>query len=225
MLFPSDMRSIIKRFIHPFLKWRYHWRQRKPRPYSYKGISIIVYPHVFSPESTISTEILVDFIENLPLADKKVLELGAGSGLVSFFSIHHGAEVTASDISEMAIEGLTKNASALAVPLQVVHSDLFDTIEGTFDYIFINPPYYPKNPTSTADKAWYCGEKFEYFDHLFNQLKSRPLEDEYVVMILSEDCDLETINRLALKHYLQLELVAEQTKWGEKNRIFRLNAY
>lgn len=219
------MRGIVKRIVHPFLKWRYNWRQRKPRSYSYKGISIVVYPKVFSPESTISTEIMVDYIETLDLDSKSVLELGAGNGLISFFSLSKGAKVTASDISAEALEGLNKNAKSLGVSLSVVHSDLFEKLPESFDFVFINPPYYPKNPQSISDKAWFCGEHFEYFEALFNQLKTRQLREEFVLMILSQDCDLETINRIALKHYLQLELLQEKTKWGEKNYIFKLSEY
>jgi len=48
---------------------------------------------------------------------------------------------------------------------------LFDRIETKeFDYIIINPPYFPKNPNKEEEFAWFCGNDFQYFKKLFNQI-------------------------------------------------------
>ena len=216
------MRKLIKRILHPFLKRRYNRLAKNPRPFSYKGIDLTIYPGVFSPEMTISTKIFVDFLSKLDLKSQKVLELGAGSGLISFFAAKNGAKVTASDISDAAIEGLKLNSSQLDLPIEIIKSDLFENINNSFDYLFINPPYYPKQPKTIEEKAWFCGQDFEYFEDLFKALLDRAYLKEKVLLILSQDCDLERINRISLKYYLRMSLIHQSTAFGEKNMIYEL---
>ena len=59
---------------------------------------------------------------------------------------------------------------------------MFDKIEKVnFDYIVINPPYFPKNPKSEKEFAWFCGSDFEYFKKLFSQLKDYKTRFKYCI--------------------------------------------
>ena len=216
------MRNLIKRILHLFLKRRYNRLAKNPRPFSYKGIDITIYPGVFSPEMTIGTKIFVNFLDDLELYDQKVLELGAGSGLISFYAAKKGAKVTASDISDAVIDGLKLNSDQLDLSIEIIKSDLFENINDSFDYIFINPPYYPKQPKTIEEKAWFCGSDFEYFEKLFKALLDRAYLKEKTLIILSQDCDLEKINRTSLKYYFRMNLIHESTAFGEKNMIYEL---
>lgn len=42
-----------------------------------------MHPEVFPPHYTISTKILLDFIDGLDIDKKSLLELGCGSGIIS----------------------------------------------------------------------------------------------------------------------------------------------
>jgi release factor glutamine methyltransferase len=167
--------------------------------------------------------LLLQFIEPLSLKEKKVLELGCGCGIISILAAKKGAQVTASDINSTALKALEKNAAKNTVLIDVVLSDLFENLNGqSFDFIIINPPYYPRNPVSIAENAWFCGENFEYFEKLFSQLPTFITVQNKIYMILSEDCDLQKIKAIALKNEITFELLLEKKVVAEKNYIYQL---
>src|SRR5688572_16208953 len=81
----------------------------KERRYRYKGIEMVIPPQVFHPGFFSSTKLLLNYIASHPLNNHSLLELGAGSGLISIFAAKKGAEVMASDINSIAIRYLHKN--------------------------------------------------------------------------------------------------------------------
>jgi len=219
----SKLRSIIKRITKPFLNAGLKFYYRKPRKYFYQDIEVIVHPEVFPPHLTLSTKILLDFISELNLKNKTFLELGCGSGIISLFANKKGAKVTASDINKTALEYLEKALGKNNLKVDCVYSNLFENLQGKhFEYIIINPPYYPKKPKNTKEQAWFCGENFEYFKTLFKQLPPFISEENQTFMILSEDCEIEKIKSIVSKNNIQFETVFETKKAGEVNTIFRI---
>jgi len=216
-------RNFIKKIIHPFLRRGLQYYYRKPRSYTYKGVTTIVHPDVFPPHLTLSTKILLDFISAINLNQKTFLELGCGSGIISLFASKKGALVTASDINMVALEQLEIASSKNELPINCLHSNLFEEISKShFDYIVINPPYYPKSPETIKQRAWYCGTSFEYFEELFEQIPSYLFKENKTYMILSEDCEIETIERIASKNQVLFYQVFETIVAAEKNYIFQL---
>ncbi|WP_298155901.1 methyltransferase [Flavobacterium sp.] len=217
------MKFILKRIFSPFLKKASSLYLRKPRNFSYNGISVMVMPSVFPPFMTHSTKILVDFITPIELSGKTFLELGCGCGIVSISAAKKGAIVTATDINETALAALEKNGRINDVKLDILYSDLFQNLhERYYDFIIINPPYYPRNPKSIAENAWFCGEDFNYFENLFLQLPQFTTLDNQIYMILSEDCALEKIEAIALKNGMVFNSILEKKVVGEKNYIFKI---
>ncbi len=218
------MRKLIKKIAFPLLNKWYQAKTKKTSNYSKEGIEITIYPGVFHPGVFLSTNIFIDFLKNTNLSGLSFLELGAGSGMISFYAANQGAIVTATDINTNAIEGLRFNSKATQIPIQVVKSNLFENVSpNDFDWIIINPPYYPKNALNEKDQAFYCGEDFDYFKKLFQQLKqSWERETAQIMMILSEDCDIERISMIANNHGIILEQDSEVTKRGELNVIYRI---
>lgn len=195
----------------------------KPRIYKYKNIGLIIPPSVFHPGFFFSTKILLKYISHLDVQQKSFLELGAGSGLISIYVARKTAKVTATDINPIAIEYLKKNQILNNVQLNIILSDLFQSIPlQSFDIIAINPPYYKKNPASYAEYAWYGGENGEYFQKLFSSLKNYIHRESLVLMILSEDCDILMITRFALDNHLYLRFISETKTVWEKNNIYQI---
>ena len=217
------MRTFLKKITFPFLKFGLNWYYSKPRKYTYANSFVTVHPDVFPPQLTFSTKILLDFIKDLPIQNKTFLELGCGSGILSIYATKKGAIVTATDINKTALEFLEKAAVDNSVVLTITESNLFEKLENrAFDFIIINPPYYAKNPSSIKENAWFCGENFEYFEQLFNQIPSFITSINEVYMILSQDCELEKIKSIALKNEIIFQLVKEKKVIAEKNYIFKL---
>jgi release factor glutamine methyltransferase len=219
----SNMRQFLKIITHPFLKLGLKLYYHKPRNYCYDQICIKVHPDVFPPHLTISTKILLNFIKPLDLVGKSFLELGCGSGIIALFAAKKGAVVTASDVNQKALDFLIKNAKTNNLIIETVYSDLFQNLSKSFDYIIINPPYYPKEPKNIKEKAWFCGENFEYFKKLFSQLTLFNNTNCTIYMILSQDCAIEHIIKMAEIEELKMQIIYETKQNFENNFIFVLS--
>lgn len=217
-----SFRNITKRFLKPFFKFWYDKKGSKKRTITYKKIELKLFPKVFSPLFTLSTKILLKFIDGLDIKNKKFLELGAGSGIISFFASSEGAYVTASEIAEPALDGLYYNNKKLDANITIIESNLFDKLDQVYDIIIINPPYYPKEPKNDEEIAWFCGSNFEYFNKLFSSIHQVVDSNTQTYMILSEDCNLDAIKSIADKNGYVFKLVFQKIKWFEKNFIFKI---
>lgn len=222
------MRTFAKKllnFFHPLLRPLAQAYLAGERAYSRQGITVRISPGVFHPGFFFSTRVLSDYLQSQDLRNRKVLELGAGSGYLSIYCSKRGARVTATDINPQALKNCVDNARRNKVAVDVVESDLFDRVApDEFDLIIINPPYYPKAVRDNRDMAWYCGENFEYFEKLSVQLKEKRKTANQVIMILSEDCDLKTIGGIFNSQRLHLKEIFAMQKLGEWNYIFEIRS-
>ena len=195
----------------------------KTRVYKYGDIRLEIPPEVFHPGFFFSTRLLLNHIKQLPLHGKKFLEPGCGSGLISIFAAQKGASVTATDINHFAIEAIKKNSLTNHVEITIVQSDLFVSVPPEkFDIIAINPPYYKKQPLTSKDYAWFCGENGEYFENLFKGLHNYIHNHSEIYMVLFEGCDLDMIKDNASKNGFQLILVQTHKNMLEKNFIYKI---
>jgi release factor glutamine methyltransferase len=195
----------------------------KTRTYRYGKLRLQIPKEVFHPGLFFSTKVLLQYLESLPVAGKTFLELGAGSGLISFVTSQRGAHVTAIDINPVAVAYLHKNSESNRVPIRVLESDLFRAVPSErFDIIAINPPYYKKDPESAAEHAWYCGKEGQYFSRLFEQIGPFMHAQSAGLMILSDECDLQMIRKIAADNGYTLDQVLEKKIFSEQLYIFRI---
>lgn len=218
------MRPLAKKILFPILRRWYEKKTQKVNKYSRHGIAIRVLPSVFHPGVFLSTNIFIEFLKGKTLHEKRILELGAGSGMISLFCAKQGALITATDVNPVALDGLRSNAQKNQLSVAVLASDLFENVDpNAFDMILINPPYYPKNPANDQEHAFYCGSNFEYFERLFQQLQEWSSDaSTEILMILSEDCDLERITTIATSNQLVMESRHSVRKRFEKNTIYAI---
>ena len=217
------MQNISKKFTQWFLQPIISRRISRASEYVYHGITLHIPAGVFHPKYFFSTKYLLKQLTALPLQDQTFLELGAGNGLISISAAKHGAQVTASDISELVVKTLKQNALDNNVSIQIIKSDLFNQIpKQTFDIIAINPPYYPKQARNDLEMAWYCGVNFEYFQALFSQIKDYMDTSSIVLMVLSDGCDIAKITSIAKTNGLSFTLFHQQKIWWENEFIFRI---
>ena len=71
----------------------------------------------------------------------RVLDVGTGTGNIAIALAKFGCDVTASDISKLALRTAAANARRQGIVLRTVRSDLLASIDGRFDLIAFNPPY------------------------------------------------------------------------------------
>ncbi len=215
----TAIKKIVSRTYKPFLE-KY---LSKKRIYTHGGIRLEIPPEVFHPGFFTSTQFLFQYIRKLELKNKNFLELGAGNGLISIYATKHKAKVTATDINPVAIEYLQGNSQANKVQLSIIHSDLFDKIQKQlFDVIAINPPYYKNDPQTLLDYAWYCGENGEFFCRLFAQLSDFVNQNSDVTMVLCDGCDIEMIEREAIRNKFMMKCVETKQTLIEKNFIYKI---
>lgn len=112
----------------------------------FMGYSFAVDERVLIPRQ--DTECLVEMaVEQMRRSPEpcRVLDLCTGSGCigVSVKLLCPQAQVVLSDVSEGALAVAGENARRLGAPVELVQGDLFENVQGTFDYILSNPPYIP----------------------------------------------------------------------------------
>jgi len=220
---PNPFRKLLKRVLAPILKPIDSWYSSDSRTWKYKGVRAVVLPGVFHPGLFLSTKILARYLNKQAISSQRTLELGCGSGWLSAFMANQGAIATASDINPNAVENARANAVLNNLDIEAVQSDLFVGLANRqFDWIIINPPYYPKQPRNPEEHAWFCGAEFEYFQRLFAELPKHIATNGQALMILSEDCALEKIEAIANAHSMHMELAHCERRLLEWNYIFRL---
>ena len=97
------------------------------------------------PDTERLIEIVLERAKDLDV--KNVLDIGTGSGAIAITlkSEFQNISVTATDISNDALEVAKENATTLGFAVDFLQSDLFSEITQTFDIIVSNPPYVSEN--------------------------------------------------------------------------------
>lgn len=102
------------------------------------------------------TEVLVEEgIKIIKEQNMEVLDLCTGSGAIAISIAHYcqNSTVTATDISQEALEVARKNVNLNNVNIEFIESNLFDKLtERSFDIILSNPPYIETDIIKTLEK-------------------------------------------------------------------------
>lgn len=102
------------------------------------------------------TEVLVEEgIKIIIEQNMEVLDLCTGSGAIAISIAHYcqNSTVTATDVSQEALDVARKNANSNNVNIEFIESDLFDELaERSFDIILSNPPYIETDIINTLEK-------------------------------------------------------------------------
>jgi len=102
------------------------------------------------------TEELVQMILAENEQDRRtVLDIGTGSGAIALALAEKRKEweITASDVSEKALELAQLNAKRHQISLNFILSDVFENIQEQYDIIVSNPPYIAFDETYEMDQS------------------------------------------------------------------------
>ena len=121
-------------------------------------------------------------------AKTNAIEIGVGSGVLSFQLIQNGFEnIFATDINKNAIIGLAQESKRLGYEDKITlnHGDLFENCNEKADVIVFNPPWLKAKHTieDGIDKAMYYEE--ELFDRFFEQAQNHLTPNGKIVLIFS----------------------------------------
>ncbi|MEM9332672.1 MAG: peptide chain release factor N(5)-glutamine methyltransferase [Pseudomonadota bacterium] len=123
--------------LHRILQWR-----------EFYGRRFDISPETLIPRP--DTETLIDSVLATVgdrSASLKILDMGTGTGNigVTLAAELPSSHVIVADFSREALKTAVKNAGTHGVAGRVtaVHTDLFDTVTGSFDLLVSNPPYIP----------------------------------------------------------------------------------
>lgn len=108
----------------PINKFEYWQNKKRAKIYDYQ---------TSKPDyNTILNELFVDHVEEYINKDAKILDVGAGTGVVSLEISKRGYDVTAADISKEMLEHISKKNNKI----KIIQGDVFKIVtEGKFDCI------------------------------------------------------------------------------------------
>ena len=94
---------------------------------------------IFSPDHVDPASDLL--IHRVPQLSGSLLDLGCGYGPIGIvLGKAYGLSVTFADINSRALECAEINCNKNGIPPNIIQSDAFDSINGCFDTITLNPP-------------------------------------------------------------------------------------
>ncbi len=107
----------------------------------FMGLEFLVNENVLIPRQ--DTEILVEEVLRELTDGSRILDLCTGSGciLLSLLRYSNDCVGVGSDISRKALDVARRNADRLGIRADFLCGDLFEKVEGRYDFIVSNPPY------------------------------------------------------------------------------------
>ncbi|NPE08604.1 MAG: methyltransferase [Asgard group archaeon] len=125
------------------------------------GLSLDIPSDVYDPAE--DSFLLAENVHDL--TNEKVLEVGSGSGYVSLYLAKKfpRADFFCVEINQIAANTIKKNAKQNSINLEVICSDLFNSLLAKennlqfFDIVLFNSPYLPVKDFGLLEQAWSGG--------------------------------------------------------------------
>lgn len=177
------------------------------------GVPIRVLPGVWSPAYDWSG---LYYAENLPaVAERDVLEVGCGSGVVSVFVARAGARrVVAVDVNPAAVECTRQNFQSLGLDARAESrvSDVFANIHDSFDVMIFNAPYHGCKPADLLERAC-ADEDYRSLRTFLSEAKNHLKPGGLVSVGFSESGDLALLYQLI--SLAKFKIVRSISDWRE----------
>ncbi len=152
--------------------------------------------------------------------NKKVLDMGSGSGIQALSALASGAKsVLASDISSESLAFLRKNK------IPCVKSDLFDNIHEKFDLIVFNPPYLPEDKLEDSESALATtgGKKGdEIILRFLKEAKPHLNTNGIILLLLSSLTPMDRIKKLLKSLGFNKEIISSKKLFMETLYVLKI---
>jgi release factor glutamine methyltransferase len=181
------------------------------------SVTCNVPPPIYAPSD--DSLLMIEALANLQVDRKKVLDMGTGSGILGLYCAMRGADVTATDIDELATVEAGRAARRLGVQLKLLVSDLFSHVPDRFDLILFNPPYLPSK--DCQDRTIDGGPEGNVLtDRFLNDLPTHLDRGAQALLLLSSLNDPPSVQ---LRHSnFQFSTVARRSLFFEELRVLRV---
>ena len=182
-------------FLAAFFGWVKHAMARTVKT-RLLGFSLGIPPTVFHPRFYLTSRFLGEYIGTLALNNKRVLDIGCGSGILSLASARSGGTVVALDVNPAAVQATIENAlrNQLSSKICAIQSDLFAGLEHpaeAFDLLVCNPPFYEGEPHSIADSAFRGGSHHLFMTNFARSCARFLSPHGCILLVLSSDADVK----------------------------------
>jgi release factor glutamine methyltransferase len=151
---------------------------------------------------------------------KKVLDMGAGSGIQGKAALKAGAaSVIFADINQLAVDSLR------AAGLDAVKTDLFAKISGKFDLIVFNPPYLPEDEREDAESALATSggkDGDELACAFLSSAKKHLGKDGQILLLLSSLTPMSRINSICQQQGFSMVKLSTEKLQFEELHVFLL---
>jgi len=152
--------------------------------------------------------------------DKKVLDLGAGSGIQAESALKEGVKsVLCADIDFKVVEFLRKKG------LNVIQSDLFSNIKGKFELIIFNPPYLPADESDNKEsRVQTTGGRRgdEIIVRFLEDVKNYLSEEGIILIVISSLTPRDRILRVLKEKGLKKEVISKEDFFMESLEVWKI---
>ena len=189
-------------------------------------------PDVFSPIYSSDTAWFAEKIISLT-KNKKFLEIGCGTGIISCLaSIKGASHIVATDINPQAVKNTLLNAQAYSLNnISIRMGSVFDPLkEGElFDIIFWNHPFYYEEKDEELDfvTASVCDRKYEALRKFIEEGKSYLAKEGQLLLGSSNVARVNIIKQIAHSEGLKLVLLEKKSVpvYKGRNPVMDLRIY
>ena len=160
-----------------------------------------------------------------------ILDIGTGSGAIAItLAKHLNSQITATDISEKALELAKKNAQKNNVQITFKKSDVLNNVQGQFDIVISNPPYIAKNEqietlvkNNEPHIALYAEDNGLYFyKEILKNIKPHLKEKNLIAFEIGMTQSKQIIN-IVKTYFPNAQVITEKDLTGKDRYIFIFN--
>lgn len=181
------------------------------------------------------TELLVEktikLLKNNNLINPKILDIGTGSGCIAIsLAKTFASEVTAIDISELALEVAAKNAQLNNVNINFIKKDILnENIVGNYDLIVSNPPYVmfneevdPKTKYEPQNALFAKNNGLEFYEEIIKKSVNH-LNKLGIIAFEIGMRQADAIKNIAKQYYKTAEILIEKDYSNRDRYVFIIN--
>jgi release factor glutamine methyltransferase len=159
--------------------------------------------------------------------NKRVLDIGSGSGIQAVAAINSGAKsVIATDIDKESLVHIRKIVKDNEYNIKIIKSNLFQNIKGKFDLVIFNPPYLPLDDNEDKrSQLITTGGKMgdEITIKFLKQANNRLNNGGTILLLLSSLTPKDKILKLLSKNKMKHKIIASEKLFMEFLEVWKID--